>query len=106
MLSKERRIKEKDFPKNAKTIFRGDLLDVKEGIGASNKTTVAVVVGKNVSTKATIRNALRRLIYDALGVSGPGGKSYVVVVKKPVDKVTEEIKDRIKAELGRANKDK
>ena len=104
MLPKKLKLSVKEFPKRSILCFKGESLSIKKAPNKHNYTCWGVVVSKKVSPKATVRNFVRRAIYDFLGEhleKVPEGLDLLVVVGGHIIETNSGIKDALRKELAK-----
>ncbi|KKU55341.1 MAG: Ribonuclease P protein component [Parcubacteria group bacterium GW2011_GWA1_47_11] len=102
MLPKTRKLSIKDFPKKSTLCFRGERISIKVAPSERDYPRLGVMVSKKVSSKATVRNSLKRTIYDFLGKNLekiPRGSDLLVIVSGHIIEVNSDVKDALCKEL-------
>ncbi len=104
MLPKKLKLSIKEFPKRSTLCFKGERLSIKKAINERDYTCWGVVVSKKVNPKATVRNFIKRTIYDFLGEhleKVPKGLDLLVVVGGHIIETNSGVKDALCEELAK-----
>ncbi len=102
MLSKKLKLSIKEFPKGGNFCFRGDKLSIKKAPNKYDYSRLGVVISKKTSPKATVRNWIKRVIYDFFREhleKVPEGIDLLVVIGGHIIEANSDIKDALNAEL-------
>lgn len=102
MLPKKLKLSIKEFPKRNTFCFRGERLSLKKALNKHGYPRLGVVISKKTSPKATVRNWVKRTIYDFLGKhleKIPEGIDLLVVVGGHIIETNSDIKDALCEEL-------
>lgn len=83
MLPKKLRVPIQKFPKNSKTLLRGNFIVVKFAKNNLGYDRIGVVVSKKAAKKPTQRNKIRREVFHLFQFSknrGSGGRDALIIV--------------------------
>ncbi len=105
MLPKKLKIPIKEFPQRSTFCFKGERLSIKKVVNRYDYPRFGVVIGKKTSPKATVRNWVKRLVYDFFGEHFskiPNGIDLLVVVGGHIMETNLQTKEALRKDLEKA----
>ena len=102
MFPKKLKLSIEEFPKRSTFCFRGEKLSLKRAPNRHEYSRFGVVVSKKTSPKATVRNWVKRQVYNFLGKhlgETPRGIDLLVVVGGHIIETNSDTKNALYAEL-------
>lgn len=102
MLPKKLKLSAEEFPQRGTLCFKGEKLSLKKAPNKSDYSRLGVVVSKKISAKATVRNWIKRVVYDFVGAHWedvPEGVDLLVAVRGHIIETSPDTKKALCDEL-------
>ena len=102
MLAKKLKLSAEEFPQRGTLCFKGERLSLKKASNKRGYSRLGVVVSKKVSAKATVRNWVKRVVYDFMRIHWvdiPKGVDLLVAVSGHIIETSPDTKKALCDEL-------